>query len=128
MIETMEFEGKDIDWKMNREEILQTLCKIYSVELEGSPIRVERNSTKGEMNLDLFRIGVTNRVGQIWPKKRDRRIELVLAKDIVDQVKADVDFPTDYNIAKGDKERGYYKEIDYPMSVSIMKSIKKRCK
>jgi hypothetical protein len=88
MIETMEFEGKDIDWKMNREEILQTLCKKYAYELEGSPIWVERNSAKGEMNLNLFRVGEKHRVGQIWPKKKDRRMEVVLDKSIIDLMKS----------------------------------------
>ena len=122
-------EINEIDWSMSKEEVLQALNRQYSKILEGSDFSIMRNSTKGEMNLDLFKVGEKQRVGQLWPKVRDRRIEIVLARDIVDMIKNEVAFPEDINVKKNrNLVRGYYKDIDYEKTTAIIKAIRYHCK
>ena len=72
---------EDIDWKDDVEGILKQTARILSDILAGTKYSVSRNSTIGEKDVDIFVEGEEKRIGQIWPKKRDRRFELTIPKE-----------------------------------------------
>lgn len=116
-----------IDWTVSKEEFLQNLCRQYKKILEGSEFTVSRNSTPREMNLNIYREGEKRRVCQIWPKTRDRRLEITINRDIVDIIKNDLILPEDLNVSKDPKsKRAYYKYCDFNTSIEMIEAIQKR--
>ena len=113
-----------IDWKMNTEEILQAMCRVLSKELERSPLSAQRNSTPNQQNLDIFMEGHTKRVGQIWPKKTDQKVEFILAKELVEMIKHEVELPEDKNAISGKHpDRCCYSRMEFEKVVEILQAL-----
>jgi hypothetical protein len=68
-----------IDWDVDKENLLKQWEMILKNILDGSVYYVERNSTSGEKNVDIFRSDdKENRICHVWPKKDKKNVTYVL--------------------------------------------------
>ena len=108
-----------LDWNSDIEGILQKLSHILSVILEGTDYYVRRNAKFGERDVDIFKKGEDRRIGQIWPKKYDQRIELTLPKELIStDVKELLPEPTSER-----KNDCYYPNTSYVVLVHVFLTI-----
>lgn len=96
-----EDKGPEIDWTLGIEQVLLQLKYLFAAVLSGSVYWVERNSTVGEKNLDIFEKGDTRRVGSIWPKTTYQSMDLIFTTDMVKKIEKRVELPEDHDVKKG---------------------------
>ena len=91
----------DLDWNNDTETILAQLVKIINEVLDGTDYYAQRNSTIGEKNVDIFKKGVSGRVGHLWPRKRDKNTHVNFMLDIVEQLGQRMQLPPDSDVKEG---------------------------
>lgn len=114
----------DLSWDNNVEEILLQFAEILNGVLEGTEYYVERNSTIGEKNLDVFRKGIQGRIGHLWPRKRERVIHINFTTDIVEQLQSRMDMPEESEVKDGKKLNWRaYRGVDFETTMNMMKEL-----
>ena len=91
----------DLDWNNDTETILAQFVKIINKILDGTDYYAQRNSTIGEKNIDIFKKGVSGRVGHLWPRKREQIIHVNFTLDIVEQLGKKMQLPPDSDVKEG---------------------------
>ena len=91
----------DLDWDNDIETILSQYVKILNDALKGTDYYAQRNSTIGERNVDIFKQGVSGRVGHLWPRKRNQIIHVNFTLDIVEQLGKKMQLPPDSDVKEG---------------------------
>ena len=116
-----EDKGPEIDWTLGKEQVLLQLKYLFAAVLSGSVYWVERNSTVGEKNLDIFEKGDIRRVGQIWPKTTYQSMDLIFTTDMIKKLEKRVELPEDHDVKKGryPGER-LYKKVSLEMVLEII--------
>lgn len=113
-----------LNWDCNIEEILAQFVEILNEVLADTEYYAERNSTVGEKNVDIFKKGVSGRVGHLWPRKRDQIIHVNFTNDIVEQLERRMDMPQDTDVKKGRYLNWRaYKELDYATTMKIVSEL-----
>lgn len=114
----------NLNWDNNIELILKQLASLLNDKLKGSDYYVERNSTIGEKNLDLFKQGNPKRVGHIWPKKREQVMHASFTNDIVRQLACRIEMPQDCDVKKGrNLDWRQYRNLSLDMLIEMISEL-----
>lgn len=73
----------DFIWDGDIEETLDNLLNFFKPVFEGTEYSIERNSTFGEKCLNIFKQGLPQRIGHIWPKKHKHVFDFLIARNLV---------------------------------------------
>lgn len=112
---------KELNWNVDREYILTQQRLILEPILKGTCFKVQRNPTKGEKNLNLYIDGVSQRVGQIWPKKQKRLVNLCLEKEYIHKAGLHMELPPVSLIRNGRiVEQQEFELIPFEKAVEIL--------
>lgn len=115
-----------IHWSFDKEAVLQEFVSIFTEVFEGSSYSAKRNTTPGEMCIDIFWGSEEDipRVAHVWPKTRTETMDLCVQTELVERIKAKVDLPMDSDIKDGRYPNWRtFKKIKMSKAIEILSAI-----
>ena len=113
-----------MNWDADIETILKAFVDDLSEILEGTDYYVMRNSTIGEKCVNLMKVGVSTRVGHIWPKKRLQAVDVCLMKNQINTISSKITLPESTEVKKDRLKdwRGFPK-LSYEKALEMIQAL-----
>lgn len=116
----------DLNWDMDSEAILLQLEKILKRVFEGTEYYAERNRTFGEKDVDIFKGAGINRIGHLWPRKRNHVIHVNFTNEICDRLSKRMELPKDSDVKPGrNMNWRAFKNLDFATAMKIVNEVAK---